>query len=160
MVEFSSALRTENLPTIFRDKTPRSIEEEAESLRKYEVQSDRVCFLAMLNRSVVGHLNLVCGDHPQVSHVAMLGMSVLGSSRESGIGSRLIRAGIGWAVAANLRKIQLEVMSNNPRAQALYERFGFEVEGERRQVVLVDEEYVDLIQMGLALSSEHRITSD
>ena len=42
-------------------------------------------------------------------------------------------------------------MSNNPRAQALYERFGFQVEGARRDVVLVDDSYVDLVQMGLAL---------
>ena len=159
VVEYRSTLRAERLPTLFRyDQLP-AADEEAKFLRKFQDDLDRAFFVAVLDSAVVGHLDLVGGNHAQTRHVAMLGMSVLAPHRGLGIGSRLLEAGIAWAAQADLRKIQLEVMSNNPRAQALYEKHGFELEGARKKVVLVDGDYVDLIQMGLALPGERRITS-
>ena len=64
--------------------------------------------------------------------VASLGMSILAESRGRGGGRALLQAAIDHARGAQLHKIELEVWPDNERAIALYEKFGFEVEGLRR----------------------------
>jgi putative acetyltransferase len=47
-----------------------------------------------------------------------------------------------------LERIVLEVYVDNARARALYERFGFVVEGTQRMVAFRRGTYVDAFQMG------------
>jgi len=55
------------------------------------------------------------------------GMGVETASRRGGIGERLMRALIDNARAAGVRRLWLEVLENNQRAKALYEKLGFRV---------------------------------
>ncbi|MEA2218657.1 MAG: hypothetical protein QOJ35_1283 [Solirubrobacteraceae bacterium] len=64
--------------------------------------------------------------------VVSLGMSVVAQERGRGHGRALIEAAIAHARGARCHKIELEVWPDNARAIALYERFGFAVEGLRR----------------------------
>ena len=49
----------------------------------------------------------------------------------------------------NLHRIALEVYDGNARAQHVYEKIGFQVEGRRRQAHFLRGRYVDVIVMGL-----------
>lgn len=49
----------------------------------------------------------------------------------------------------DLHRIELEVFDFNPRAQHVYEKVGFVVEGVRRDVLLWDGEYHNAIVMGI-----------
>jgi putative acetyltransferase len=80
-------------------------------------------------RRIVGSLSLH-GTH--ADGVVALGMSVVAELRGQGWGRALLRAAIDHARGAQCHKIELEVWPDNARAIALYERFGFEVEGVRR----------------------------
>ena len=148
---YREALAGEQLETLLAYEPMAQQEVASRILRPFEVDPNRVFLVALAAGEVVGHLDLVRGDHPQQRHVAMLGMAVLAPHRGLGIGSRLIEAGLAWAGRRGLHKIQLEVLSNNPRAQALYERIGFEREGARLGFVRVGDDFVDLVQMGLWL---------
>ena len=64
--------------------------------------------------------------------VVSLGMALLAPVRGRGWGRALLQAAIDHARGAQMHKIELEVWPDNERAIALYERFGFEVEGIRR----------------------------
>lgn len=64
--------------------------------------------------------------------VASLGMSIVAEARGRGGGRRLLQAALDHARGAGLHKVELEVWPDNARAIALYEQFGFEVEGLRR----------------------------
>jgi RimJ/RimL family protein N-acetyltransferase len=64
--------------------------------------------------------------------VLQLGMSVAAQERGRGHGRALMQAAIAHARGVQAHKIELEVWPDNARAIALYERFGFEVEGLRR----------------------------
>jgi putative acetyltransferase len=78
---------------------------------------------------IVGTLGL----HPtHADGVVALGMSLLAEVRGRGWGRALLQAAIDHARGAQVHKIELEVWPDNERAIALYERFGFEVEGTRR----------------------------
>jgi RimJ/RimL family protein N-acetyltransferase len=78
---------------------------------------------------IVGTLGL----HPtRAAGVVALGMSLLPDVRGQGWGRAMLQAGVDHARGAGCHKIELEVWPDNERAIALYERFGFEVEGLRR----------------------------
>ena len=55
----------------------------------------------------------------------MDGIFVHGQARGQGIGTQLLDAIKAEAIARNLRHVRLDVIDNNPRARALYERQGF-----------------------------------
>lgn len=67
--------------------------------------------------------------------------------------------GIGKAVSAwvvdfgflqlNLNRVELDVLATNPRAKALYDGLGFELEGTRRAAQYKDGEYIDVYSMAL-----------
>ena len=78
---------------------------------------------------IVGTLGL---HQTHADGVAALGMSVLPEVRGQGWGRALLQAAIDHARGAQMHKIELEVWPHNTRAIRLYERFGFEVEGVRR----------------------------
>ena len=78
---------------------------------------------------IVGTLGL---HQTHADGVAALGMSVLPEVRGQGWGRALLQAAIDHARGAQMHKIELEVWPHNTRAIGLYERFGFEVEGVRR----------------------------
>ena len=57
---------------------------------------------------------------------------------------------VGYALdTVGLHRVQLEVYAFNPRAQRVYEKCGFRVEGRRREVLLWEGERVDVLDMGI-----------
>lgn len=54
----------------------------------------------------------------------------------------------------NIRKIELTVLKSNTSAIKLYEKFGFEVEGEFKQDTYVNGKYEDVYYMSLLLRNE------
>lgn len=59
----------------------------------------------------------------------MDGIFVDSAARGQGVGTLLLQAIADEAAARNLHQIQLDVIDTNPRARALYERFGFRATG-------------------------------
>lgn len=88
--------------------------------------------------------------HPSArkAHVRMLGLSVLGSAQGQGIGSALMAAlcdlADNWL---GVLRLELTVYSDNARAIALYERFGFVREGLHRGDALRNGVFVDSLSM-------------
>lgn len=72
--------------------------------------------------------------------------------RGRGVGSALMQAAIAWGRDRGLHKLTLSVFPHNAAAIALYEKFGFVVEGRRvKQMRRQSGELWDLIDMGLLL---------
>ena len=143
----------ENLRTIYRIDSLPTLDEEIEYLRGFETDPDSAWFAAVsAEGQIIGNLEIAAETRPQTRHVGNLGMSVLAPYRAAGLGTRLLETAITWARSTDLRRLQLEVIENNPRAIRLYERFGFEVEGRKPGGIEVEGEYLDLIQMGRASS--------
>jgi RimJ/RimL family protein N-acetyltransferase len=84
-----------------------------------------------------------------------IGMLVARDWRGRGVGSALVAASIDWAREHELHKLSLSVFPHNEAAIALYRKFEFEVEGQRRkQIRRANGELWDLIEMGLLLTLE------
>lgn len=98
---------------------------------------------------VVGSLGMRRAQGPRRIHTATLGMSVRDDWQGRGVGTALLAAALHvadewWQV----RRVHLEVFTDNDAAIALYRRFGFEVEGTLRQDAFRSGEYCDTYVMG------------
>ncbi len=99
---------------------------------------------------VVGYLYLAGGELASELHRVNLGMGVLGSYRRRGGATSLLDAAVRWArQQPNIEWIDLGVFSDNPGAQALYERHGFEVLGRTPDRFRVEGQSLDEILMTL-----------
>lgn len=82
------------------------------------------------------------------AHVAGIGLAVRDDYHGRGIGSCLMAALIDLADNwLNLKRLELTVYCDNERAIALYQKFGFEIEGRRRCDAIRDGEFVDTYMM-------------
>lgn len=88
-----------------------------------------VGFVADVDGRLVGQVG---GELTPVGR-AHLGMAIIDGYRSMGIGSGLLEAFVAWARERRAHKVELSLWPWNERARALYEKFGFVVEGERRR---------------------------
>jgi RimJ/RimL family protein N-acetyltransferase len=131
-------------------RTPGDERRYLKAIRRYP---HAAVFLAETDEGeVVGRLSLSRDAHPASLHVADLGLMVDARYRRQGIGRALLEAAVEWARASGVRKLELHVFPHNEAAIALYERFGFEREGYRKQHYLRSNgRYVDAILMAYAV---------
>jgi RimJ/RimL family protein N-acetyltransferase len=102
---------------------------------------------------LVGHLYLAGGMLPSELHRVSMGMGIAASHRRRGGGTLLLEAAIDWAGAQpGIDWIDLGVFSDNPGAQALYERHGFRVVGRTPDRFRVDGHSLDDTSMTLDVS--------
>jgi putative acetyltransferase len=116
------------------------------ALRRYE---HAAVFVAERDDGLlVGRLSVGRDPHPSSAHIADVGLMVAKSARRQGVGRALLDAAVGWARTVGIRKLELHVFPWNEAGIALYDAFGFEREGYRKQQYRRgDGEYVDAILM-------------
>jgi len=104
--------------------------------------------VACVEDEVVGNLGLEALSRPRMRHTGRIGMAVRDDWQGKGIGTALMEAALyladNWL---NLTRIELHVYVDNAAGIALYEKFGFEVEGTHRRFAFRDGEYVDAYSM-------------
>ena len=141
-------LVAERLPTLLLRESARSVDEQAEFLRQHLDSESRLFLVAKAEGRIVGQLRFVGEAHERCAHGGTIGMSVHESCRGEGVGTRLLRELFRWVERhASICRVELEVLSNNPRARDLYARLGFEHEGVRRGAVRIGREAVDACLM-------------
>ena len=99
---------------------------------------------------IVGHLYLAGGMLRSELHRVNLGMGIVSSHHRRGGGSLLLEAAIAWArEEPRIDWIDLGVFSDNPGAEALYARHGFQPIGRTTDRFRVDGRSLDDISMTL-----------
>jgi RimJ/RimL family protein N-acetyltransferase len=131
--------------------TWRSVSDERRYLRTVQRHPDAAVFVAEDDGQIAARLSLSRDPHPSSRHVADLGLMVAEQSRRRGVATMLLDEAVGWARAFGIRKIELHVFPWNEPAIALYEAFGFEREGYRKEHYARAGEYVDAILMAYAI---------
>lgn len=99
---------------------------------------------------VLGQLGVRRCDSPRRAHVANIGLAVDEAARGRGVGSALMKGAIelcfGWL---GVRRIELEVYTDNQPAQALFARHGFQREAMALGYALRGGRYADVYLMAL-----------
>lgn len=105
--------------------------------------------VADVDGEVVGALGLhTQRDNPRKAHIGSIGMAVRDDWHGKGIGTALMSAAVDMADRwLQIRRLELEVYTDNPPAIALYKKFGFEQEGLLRMYAFRDGVYVDAYAM-------------
>lgn len=130
----------------------KSLQEEEKALENHRKAPNQIFMLAELDGEVIGLLNVHAGHRPRIQHIGTFGVSVQKKYWGKGVGNILMDTMIEWAKANPIiRKIDLEVLVTNPKAIALYEKFGFEYEGRLKRHSFQGGNFIDCFAMGLLI---------
>ena len=129
-----------------------TLDQEKALLADIAESANAIMLVAEAEGAIVGELSLrAISPRRAVKHVATLGMSVSQAWRGKGVGSALMTDVIAWAPSAGIKRIELYVYARNAPAIALYEKFGFAIEGRRKGFIREGDEYLDDLVMGRLL---------
>lgn len=113
-------------------------------------------FVAKYGGVVVGMGSLTQMDRPRLFHSGTLGLYVHPDYWGKGIGTaimaQLLDAADNWL---NLKRVELDVFTDNAAAIRLYEKFGFVSEGVRRKVAFRDGALADDLCMARLRNATH-----
>lgn len=103
--------------------------------------------VAEIDGRVVGGIGLELYQGRR-AHVGAIGMAVDTAYQRQRVGTRLLEAALDLADNwYNLRRVELEVYTDNEPGIRLYQRFGFEIEGTLRAFVYRTGGYADAYAM-------------
>jgi L-phenylalanine/L-methionine N-acetyltransferase len=127
--------------------------------RLAEPTDEHYNLVAVVGSRVVGNLGIhTFPNKPRRRHVGAIGIGIHDDWQGKGVGTALMHAGVDLADNwLNLRRLELEVYTDNEAAIQLYERFGFEREGTLRQHAFRNGRYVDSYVMGRLRPSDDAI---
>ena len=101
---------------------------------------------AFIGPEMVGFLAMRCmtsDGHPFFSHVYTFDLMILKKAWGKGLGNRLMEVLDEQALKRGAKRIEALVKEGNDRAQALYKKHGYEIEGTRRKAVCLGGKYID-----------------
>ncbi|MCB6202060.1 GNAT family N-acetyltransferase [Extibacter muris] len=135
-----------------KDEYPMDVEAQAESIRGLEGNETNIMLMAMDGEEIAGIATISSSHKVKARHDGGLGIVVAKRYQGQGIGTELIRRLIEWARGNGItRRISLDTRADNVKAVELYMKFGFIVEGCRRNAALLDGHYYDIYVMGMML---------
>ena len=149
LIEYTKIIggESDNL-TYGSEGMPITLEQEKAFLDSVKEKEHSVFYCAWQGSVLVGTANL-SGMPRRMSHRAELGISVLKSYWNNGIGS--MQKIIDYAKQNDIEIINLEVRSDNMSAIHLYEKYGYKKTGMIPAFFKIDKEYVDFDIMSLDL---------
>lgn len=125
----ATSCETDNMLS-YCDEITKTVEEEKEYLGRIEASANEI----MISASVAGKIVANAGLNPvsereKCRHRCQFGVSILKEYWGLGIGSHIMTAILEAARQAGYKQIELDVVTENDRAVALYKKFGFQIFG-------------------------------
>jgi RimJ/RimL family protein N-acetyltransferase len=108
--------------------------------------------VAAAGHELAGYVAVTGGRYRRERQTGYIVAGVRQAYAGQGLGTRLFEALEVWARAHGLHRLELTVQGRNTAAVRLYTRQGFEIEGTRRQPLLVAGAFVDELYMAKLLN--------
>jgi RimJ/RimL family protein N-acetyltransferase len=138
---------------------PYTLEQETALLEAMKSNPDSYMICGTIDGSIVSVGNVSSPGRARMKHNAQLGISVLKSSWNKGVATKMIEALLQFARAhGSISVVSLRVREDNLPAIHLYEKFGFFHTGRIYKEFLIDGVYYDSLTMSLDLT-KHPQTS-
>lgn len=106
-------------------------------------------YIAVAGNKIVGWCDIASFNRPAFAHSGVLRMGVLKEYRGTGLGTKLMHIVLDEAKKMGITRVELDVREDNSNAIKLYQKFGFEVEGKKRNACRTDGIYSNVLTMGL-----------
>ncbi len=127
-----------------------TVEQERELLENIQNSENQIMITAFIAGEVVGNASISpIGYCMKLKHRANFAIAIREKYWHKGLGTLLMEEAMTAAKEAGYEQVELGVYDDNPRAKAMYERFGFEEWGVMKKAFkLKDGSYRDEIMMG------------
>ncbi|MGJ7913089.1 N-acetyltransferase family protein [Neobacillus sp. LXY-1] len=117
-------------------------EQQRKQLEHIKQQSNSTIFVAEQEKGkLVGYLIAIGGSVNRTKHSAYLVIGILEEYSGRGIGTSLFQQLEKWAINSNISRLELTVVTQNEAGVALYKKSGFEIEGIKRNSLVIDDEF-------------------
>ncbi len=123
-----------------RKTTP---EEQRQRIKEILWKDNQTIFVAEEAGKLVGYLSATGGHFARDRHTVYIVVGILERFTSQGIGTAFFERLEDWAREYSVHRLELSVMVHNQRGIGLYQKMGFEIEGIKRDSLLVDGSYVD-----------------
>lgn len=129
-----------------------TLEDEVKMIQGYEENLNSTMFIALDSNQIVSIGNLSASKRERTKHVSVLGISVLKSHWNMGIGKQMMNTLIDFAKQApDTKAVHLEVRSDNRIAIHLYESVGFKKNSTIPEMMFIQDNYYDIDLMILSV---------
>lgn len=118
-----------------RKTTP---EQQAKLLERIQKQSNATILVAEVDKKLIGYLIAVGGTVKKTKHSAYLAIGILEDYRGKGLGTALFESVEQWAIKNNISRLELTTVTENVAGVALYKKSGFEIEGVKRNSLIIN----------------------
>lgn len=129
----------------------RKTDAEQFSKRIEALSGDSAIFIAEDSNGINGYLFAIGEELRRKRHSVYIALGIAEGQRGKGIGTKLFETLESWAAGKGLRRLELTVMENNEAGRALYKKAGFEIEGTKRDSLIIDGRFVDEFYMSKIL---------
>lgn len=119
----------------------------AKNIIEKSVNGDNLVLVATDEENIIGFLSVQKGVPKRIKHTGYVVVGIREKYRGMGIGSKLFSELDIWVIENKITRLELSVICSNTIAKHLYEKNGFEVEGIKRNAMIIDDKYVDEFYM-------------
>lgn len=121
-------------------------------IRSFAERDNSLMLVAVKDGEMIGNIDLGGSDRQALQHTAVIGMGMLKSWQNRGLGTALMEAAIGWARQQSLLELLwLQVYADNEAGRALYRKMGFVENGTIKRFFKREGFYSDVVTMSLDL---------
>lgn len=126
-----------------------SIVEQEDTIQRFKESLSKIVLLAVDDKrdEIVGVVIGIGNELKRNRHVLSCVIGVLQEFTGNGVGSSLLLNLEAWARKSGVHRLELTVMEHNERAKKLYQKFGFQAEGVKRNSLKMGGRYVNEILM-------------
>ena len=121
--------------------------ERMENFVKDNIKNNNAQYVCEVNGLIIGWAYIIPYPRQTMGHVGSLGMGVIKPYRGKGYGKKLLKYVIDHAWSQGLKRLELEVFSDNKIAINLYKKMGYEVEGIKKYARFYNGIYQDIVVM-------------
>ncbi|MBS8264309.1 GNAT family N-acetyltransferase [Mesobacillus boroniphilus] len=126
-------------------------EAQRKMIQTFRAEKNSNIFLAEYDNDLAGYLIAKGGSVSRNKHSAYLVIGIKEGFRGVGIGTRLFEELFSWGTEVSIHRLELTVMTENLAGVELYKKMGFEIEGTKKDSLLVDGQYKDEFYMSRIL---------
>ena len=123
-------------------------QQQVESIR---ASGNSMIFIADNGNELAGYMGLFGGRYKRIRHSAHIVIGLLKKYRGMGLGTAIFETAEEWATDIGLTRLELTVVSDNKPALGLYKKRGFEIEGLKKNSLVINGEYFDEYYMAKML---------
>ncbi|OAT82634.1 GCN5 family acetyltransferase [Bacillus sp. MKU004] len=128
-----------------------TVEKQTTMIERVEKQENAVILIAEKDGSMIGYLFALGGSAQRTKHSAYLVVGILKEFRGQGAGTLLFQGIEEWAVEHGISRLELTAVARNTPGIALYKKCGFQVEGTKRNSLIINGDYHDEYYMSKLL---------